>query len=92
METTAGPPRSPDPGPRGPSPSPPPSLEPFPHLAFGTGPHVCLGQYLARLELSSFFGELLNQVEHIELAGTPRFVEGSFVGGVKALPVRYRLR
>ena len=62
------------------------------HLAFGTGPHVCLGQYLARLELSSFFGELLNQVEHIELAGTPRFVEGSFVGGVKALPVRYRLR
>ena len=62
------------------------------HLAFGTGPHVCLGQYLARLELSSFFGELLDKVEHIELAGTPRFVEGSFVGGVKALPVRYRLR
>ena len=62
------------------------------HLAFGTGPHVCLGQYLARLELSSFFGELLDRVEHIELAGTPRFVEGSFVGGVKALPVRYRLR
>ena len=62
------------------------------HLAFGTGPHVCLGQYLARLELSLFFGELLDRVEHIELAGTPRFVEGSFVGGVKALPVRYRLR
>ncbi len=62
------------------------------HLAFGTGPHVCLGQYLARLELSSFFSELLDKVEHIELAGSPRFVEGSFVGGVKALPVRYRLR
>ena len=62
------------------------------HLAFGTGPHVCLGQYLARIELSSFFSELLNRVEHIELAGTPRFVEGSFVGGVKYLPVRYRLR
>lgn len=62
------------------------------HLAFGTGPHVCLGQYLARLELSSFFSELLDKVEHIELAGTPRFVEGSFVGGVKYLPVRYRLK
>lgn len=60
------------------------------HLAFGTGPHVCLGQYLARLELSSFFHELLNQIEDIELAGTPRFVEGSFVGGVKYLPVRFR--
>jgi cytochrome P450 len=62
------------------------------HLAFGTGPHVCLGQYLARIELSSFFSELLAKVEHLELAGTPRIVEGSFVGGVKYLPVRYRLR
>lgn len=61
------------------------------HLAFGTGPHVCLGQYLARFEISSFFRELLDRVEHIELAGIPRFVEGSFVGGVKYLPVRYRM-
>ena len=60
-------------------------------LAFGTGPHVCLGQYLARFELTAFFRELLARVEHIELAGTPRFVEGSFVGGVKSLPVRYRM-
>ena len=62
------------------------------HLAFGTGPHVCLGQYLARIELSSFFSELLDRVESLELTGTPRFVEGSFVGGVKHLPIRYRLR
>ena len=61
------------------------------HLAFGTGPHVCLGQYLARFELISFFRELLARTEHIELAGTPRIVEGSFVGGVKYLPVRYRM-
>ena len=59
-------------------------------LAFGTGPHVCLGQYLARFE--PFFRELLARVEHIELAGEPRVVEGSFVGGVKYLPVRYRMR
>ncbi len=61
-------------------------------LAFGTGPHVCLGQYLARFELTAFFRELLARVEHIELAGEPRFVEGSFVGGVKHLPVRFRMR
>jgi cytochrome P450 len=61
------------------------------HLAFGTGPHVCLGQYLARFELQSFFRELLDRVEQIELAGTPRFVEGSFVGGVKYLPIRYKM-
>jgi len=62
------------------------------HLAFGTGPHVCLGQFLARFELSSFFREFLDRVEHVELAGTPRIVEGSFVGGVKYLPIRYRMR
>ncbi len=61
-------------------------------LAFGTGPHVCLGQYLARLELSLFLRELLARVEDIELAGTPRYVEGTFVGGVKYLPVRYKMR
>jgi cytochrome P450 len=61
------------------------------HLAFGHGPHVCLGQYLARFELQSFFRELLKRVKQIELAGTPRFVEGSFVGGVKYLPVHYTL-
>lgn len=62
------------------------------HLAFGTGPHVCLGQYLARFEIAAYFREVLARFSHIELAGTPRFVEGSFVGGVKYLPVRYSAR
>ena len=60
-------------------------------LAFGTGPHVCLGQYLARLELTCFFRELLARVEDIEMTGPARFVEGSFVGGVKELPIRYKM-
>jgi len=62
------------------------------HLAFGTGPHHCLGQHLARFELAAFFRELLGRVDHIELAGTPRRTEGSFVSGVKYLPVRYQMR
>lgn len=61
-------------------------------LAFGTGPHVCLGQYLARMELASFLREFLDRVEDIELAGTPRFTQSTFVGGVKNLPIRYRMR
>jgi hypothetical protein len=55
-----------------------------------TAPSV--GQYLARIELQSFFRELLDGVDHSELAETPRFVEGSFVGGVKYLPIRYHMR
>ncbi|HEX7877512.1 MAG TPA: cytochrome P450 [Sphingobium sp.] len=61
-------------------------------LAFGTGPHVCLGQYLARFELISFFKELLNRVDDIELGGEPKFVEGTFVSGPKYLPIRYKTR
>lgn len=61
-------------------------------LAFGTGPHVCLGQYLARFELIAFLRELLERIDHLELAGEPRFVEGSFVGGPKYLPIRFQMR
>jgi cytochrome P450 len=62
------------------------------HLAFGTGPHLCLGQHLAKLELTSFLNEFLARIDHIELAGEPRFVEATFVGGAKSVPVRYSFR
>lgn len=62
------------------------------HLAFGTGPHLCLGQHLARMELMAFLREFLNRIEHVELAGTPKWTEATFVGGCKRLPIRYRFR
>jgi cytochrome P450 len=62
------------------------------HLAFGTGPHVCLGQHLAKIELVTFLRELLARVDTVELAGQPRYVASAFVGGVKELPIRYRVR
>ncbi|WP_238995213.1 cytochrome P450 [Sphingomonas solaris] len=62
------------------------------HLAFGTGPHLCLGQHLARMELTSFLREFLARIDHVEQAGEPRYVEATFVGGVKNLPIRYRFR
>ena len=62
------------------------------HLAFGYGAHVCLGQHLARMEISAFYRELLRRVETVELAGEPRFKEATFVGGLKSLPIRYRMR
>ena len=61
-------------------------------LAFGFGAHVCLGQHLARMEMTALYRELLRRVEHIELAGEPRYVQSTFVGGLKSLPIRYRLR
>jgi cytochrome P450 len=65
---------------------------PNPHIAFGFGPHMCLGQHLAKLEMRVLFEELLPHLDSIELAGDPRMVETNFVGGYKTLPIRFTKR
>jgi cytochrome P450 len=60
-----------------------------PNVAFGHGVHVCLGQYLARLEMRIFFDELFARLAWIEIAGEPRRSASVFVGGPKTLPVRF---
>ncbi len=60
------------------------------HLAFGVGVHICLGKFLAKLEMQALFTELLARVEHIELAGEPAWVKANFVSGLKTLPIRFR--
>ena len=65
--------------------------DPNKHLAFGYGVHFCLGAALARMEVNSFFTELLPRVKSLELTGAPQFVATTFVGGLKHLPVRYQL-
>lgn len=62
------------------------------HLAFGYGPHVCLGQYLAKLEIRILFTELLARIDDFELDGEPAWVKANFVSGLKRLPVRYRAK
>jgi cytochrome P450 len=68
------------------------SRHPNKHVAFGFGPHFCLGAQLARLETRSLFAELLPRLESIELAGQPSSSATTFVGGLKKLPVRYQIR
>ena len=65
---------------------------PNPHLGFGIGEHFCLGANLARLELRVIFGELAQRLDEIELAGPYERMRSSFLGGVKRMPIRYRLR
>ncbi|MHB8661176.1 MAG: cytochrome P450 [Acidimicrobiales bacterium] len=60
--------------------------------AFGYGVHFCLGAHLARLELRVFFEELLARVDDVHLAGEPSRSATVFVGGLKHLPVTYRMR
>ena len=65
---------------------------PMNHLAFGFGPHVCLGQHLARMEMGAFYKELFRRVDDFELNGEPLYSQSTFVGGLKSLPIRYRMK
>ena len=62
------------------------------HLAFGCGPHVCLGMHLAKLELRVMFEEFLARVEQIEPVGEPERVFTNSTGGYKHFPVRMTVR
>ena len=61
------------------------------HIAFGYGPHLCLGNALAKMEMRILFNEILSRINHLELAGAPAWVEASFVSGLKRLPIRYQV-
>jgi cytochrome P450 len=64
---------------------------PFEHVAFGHGPHVCLGQHLARREMIALFGKLVLALKSVELAGEALWSRSWFVNGIKHLPIRYEL-
>lgn len=66
--------------------------DPNKHISFGYGVHFCLGAALARMEVNSFFTELLPRLKSVEPAGPAEFVATTFVGGPKHLPIRYELR
>ena len=65
--------------------------EPNPHLAFGFGPHFCLGASLARLELRVMFRELIDRLPDLYLATDDPLPSrpSNFVSGLESMPVRF---
>ncbi len=60
------------------------------HLAFGAGPHVCLGAWLARSMMTTMFTQLLGRTSWLEPAGEPVWLQSNFQRGVKRLPITWR--
>jgi cytochrome P450 family 142 subfamily A polypeptide 1 len=59
------------------------------HVAFGFGPHFCLGAALARLELTVAFERVLERLPDLRLADPeePALRPASFVSGYEEMPV-----
>ncbi len=63
------------------------------HMTFGRGgPHMCLGNALARIELRVMFEELIARVDKVEIAGEVDFLRSNFVHGIKRFPVTVTTR
>jgi cytochrome P450 len=59
------------------------------HVAFGQGPHLCLGAMFARMQLRAFFTEFLARLPQVEFDGEPRRLTSNFINGITRLPLRW---
>lgn len=63
---------------------------PNPHLAFGIGPHFCLGSHVARLEAKAALAALRPRLGGLAVTGPSGRLESNFVNGLKTLPITLR--
>lgn len=64
-----------------------PWRRPNPHIAFGSGPHYCIGGPAARVALIELFDELLTNFESLEVTGEIRHLRSNFINGITRLPL-----
>jgi cytochrome P450 len=61
------------------------------HIAFGAGPHRCLGSHLARLELRILYEELMSRLPEFRIDPTkPLTYHGGFVWGPNELHLTWK--
>ena len=65
---------------------------PNPQVAFGFGPHVCVGQSLARLELQILFAEMAKRFTNLRVITEPVIEENIFAGAVVSFDLGFDVR
>jgi cytochrome P450 len=59
------------------------------NIAFGFGPHVCIGKRVAQLQLEEVYRRLLTRLPDIEYAGGMEMAPNNFVHAIRKLPARF---
>jgi cytochrome P450 len=59
------------------------------HLSFASGPHVCAGLQLARMEAGQVFDKLVARLPDLRLTGAPERIEVFNFWGRSRLPVAW---
>ena len=57
------------------------------HLAFGNGPHVCLGQRVANMQLETAYQRILERFPNINWTGEQTIAPNNFVHAISSLKV-----
>ena len=59
------------------------------HLSFGTGPHVCIGARLARMELQALLKEILVRIPDFKVSGDPEWLRSIWFNAITGLPISF---
>ena len=65
------------------------SRKPNEHIAFGTGPHGCLGQHIARIEIDAMLVEVLTRMKDFRLAAASKWLPSNFISGPQVMPIKF---
>jgi cholest-4-en-3-one 26-monooxygenase len=59
------------------------------HLAFGTGPHVCLGARLARMQVNALLRQILTRIPDFQISGEPEWLRSIWFNAITRLPISF---
>lgn len=59
------------------------------HLAFGTGPHVCLGARLAHMQLKALLAEIVTRIPDIHPVGERTMLRSIWFNAIVRMPVAF---
>ena len=59
------------------------------HVAFGYGPHTCIGKQVARLQLEAVYRQMLARFPDIHQAGPMDIAPNNFVCAIRSMPVAF---